>query len=114
LFLYLPGNLYDNLPLWPLFLIILSGSLLYTWAFAGSGGSALIAALMHAASNGLTPLSRGIDPVTVWQVQGIVIAVIAAAVVILSSRMRRPIGRLATDSPAGETQMELTTETAPA
>jgi hypothetical protein len=47
---------------------------------------------MHAASNGLTPISRGVDPVLVWQVQGIVITVFAAAIVLLSARMRRPIG----------------------
>jgi uncharacterized protein len=90
LVLYLPGQMYDNLPLWPLPLLILSGSVLYTWAFVGSGGSALVAGLMHAASNGLTPLSRGIDPVVVWQLQGIVITVIAIGVVVLSARTRRP------------------------
>jgi hypothetical protein len=47
---------------------------------------------MHAASNGLTPLSRGIDPVLVWQIQAVVITVFAVAVVLLSARMRRPIG----------------------
>jgi membrane protease YdiL (CAAX protease family) len=91
-FLYLPGQIYENLPIWPLPLIILSGSVLYTWVFVGSRGSALLAALMHAASNGLTPLSRGIDPVLVWQIQGVVITVFAVTVVLLSARMRRRIG----------------------
>jgi membrane protease YdiL (CAAX protease family) len=86
--LYLPGGLYDNLPLWPLVLIILSGSVLFTWAFVGSGGSVPIAALMHAASNGLTPLSRGIDPVMEWQLHGIVITILAIVVVLLSRRFR--------------------------
>jgi membrane protease YdiL (CAAX protease family) len=86
--LYLPGGLYDNLPLWPLPLILLSYGVLFTWAFVGSGGSALIAALMHAASNGLTPLSRGIDPVMEWQLHGIVVAIIAVAVVLMSKRFR--------------------------
>jgi membrane protease YdiL (CAAX protease family) len=89
--LYLPGQIYENLPFWPLLLIIVSGSVLYTWVFVGSRGSALLAALMHAASNGFTPVSRGVDPVLVWQVQGIVITVFAVAVVLLSARMRRPI-----------------------
>ena len=89
--LYLPGQMYDNLPIWPLPLLILSGSVLYTWIFIGSRGSALLAALMHAASNGLTPISRGIDPVVVWQIQGVVITVFAVAVVLLSARMRRPL-----------------------
>lgn len=90
--LYLPGQMYEDLPIWPLPLIILSGSVLYTWVFVGSRGSALLAALMHAASNGLTPVSRGIDPVLVWQIQAVVITVLAVAVVLLSARMRRPIG----------------------
>jgi membrane protease YdiL (CAAX protease family) len=95
--LYLPGQIYDDLPFWPLPLTIVSGSVLYTWVFVGSRGSALVAALMHAASNGLTPVSRGIDPVLVWQLQAIVITVFAVVVVLLSARMRRPIGEQALD-----------------
>ncbi|HEX7347432.1 MAG TPA: CPBP family glutamic-type intramembrane protease [Candidatus Limnocylindrales bacterium] len=90
--LYLPGQIYDGLPLWPLPLLIISGSVLYTWVFVGSRGSALVAALMHAASNGLTPLSRGIDPVLVWQIQALVVTAFAIGVVLLSARMRRPLG----------------------
>jgi uncharacterized protein len=89
--LYLPGQIYDGLPIWPLPLLIISGSVLYTWVFVASRGSSLLAALMHAASNGLTPISRGIDPVVVWQIQGVVITVFAVAVVLLSARMRRPL-----------------------
>jgi hypothetical protein len=37
LFLYLPGQLYDNLPIWPLPLLLLSASVLYTWVYVGSG-----------------------------------------------------------------------------
>jgi membrane protease YdiL (CAAX protease family) len=92
--LHLPGNLYDNLPMWPLVLIIMSGSMLFTWAFTGSGGSVVVAALMHATFNGLTPLSRGIDPVVVWQLHGIVITAIAIAVVLVSRRVRQPIGQV--------------------
>jgi membrane protease YdiL (CAAX protease family) len=89
--LYLPGHIYDDLPIWPLPLLILSGSVLYTWVFVASRGSSLLAALMHAASNGLTPISRGIDPVLVWQIQGVVITVFAVALVLLSARMLRPL-----------------------
>jgi membrane protease YdiL (CAAX protease family) len=89
--LYLPGGLYDNLPLWPLPFILLSYGVLLTWVYVGSGGSSFIAALMHAAFNGLTPLSRGIDPVTEWQLRGLVIAVIAIAVVLLSPSLRLAI-----------------------
>ncbi len=89
--LYLPGQMYDELAFWPLPLLIISGSVLYTWAFVGSGGSVVVAALMHAASNGLTPISRGIDPAVVWQIQGVVITVFAIVLVLLSARMRRPL-----------------------
>ena len=70
-----------------------------TWAYVGSGGSALIAALMHATFNGLTPLSRGIDPVAEWQLHAIVVTVIAVVVVALSPWLRRTIPQ-ATESRA--------------
>jgi len=89
--LYLPGGLYDNLPLWPLPLILLSYGVVLTWIYFGSGGSALLTALAHAAFNGLTPISRGIDPVVEWQLHGIVITIIAVALVILSRSLRRPV-----------------------
>ena len=60
--LYLPGQLYDGLPVWPLRLILLSYSVLLAWIFIGSGQSSLLAGLGHVASNGLTPLTWGIDP----------------------------------------------------
>ena len=106
--LYLPGGLYDTLPLWPLPFILLSYAVLLTWAYVGSGGSALIAALMHGAFNGMTPLSRGIDPVTEWQLHGIVITIIAVAVVALSPALRRAIGERRA-APAG---MQITLEPA--
>jgi membrane protease YdiL (CAAX protease family) len=96
--LYLPGGLYDTLPLWPLPLILLSYGVILTWAFVGSGGSALIAALMHGAFNGLTPLSRGIDPVVEWQLHAVVVTVIAVGLVALSPVLRHSIRR------AGQTE----------
>jgi uncharacterized protein len=89
--LYLPGGLYDNLPLWPVALILLSYAVLLAWVYVGSGGSAFLAALMHGAFNGLTPLSRGIDPVVEWQLHGIVATVIAVAVVALTPWLRRAV-----------------------
>jgi membrane protease YdiL (CAAX protease family) len=91
--LYLPGGLYDNLPLWPVALILLSYGVLLAWVFVGSGGSALVAALMHAAFNGLTPLSRGIDPVIEWQLHGVVATVLAVIVVAATPWLRRPVPR---------------------
>jgi len=89
--LYLPGGLYDNLPLWPLPLILLSYGVILTWIYFGSGGSALLTALAHAAFNGFTPISRGIDPVVEWQLHGVVITIIAIALVVLSRQLRRPV-----------------------
>lgn len=103
--LYLPGGLYDNLPLWPLPLILLSYAVLLAWAYIGSGGSALIAALMHAAFNGLTPLSRGIDPVIEWQLHGVVVTVLAVLVVVSTPWLRRPVTeRLGGKDPAFVTE----------
>jgi membrane protease YdiL (CAAX protease family) len=95
--LYLPGGLYDNLPLWPLPLILLSYAVLLAWAYVGSGGSALIAALMHAGFNGFTPLSRGIDPVQEWQLHGIVVTVLAIVVIALAPGLRRSLAARAAD-----------------
>jgi membrane protease YdiL (CAAX protease family) len=89
--LYLPGGLYDSLPLWPLPLILLSYGVILTWAYVGSGGSALIPALMHGFFNGLTPLSRGIDPVMEWQLHAIVVTIIAVAIVALAPALRQSI-----------------------
>jgi hypothetical protein len=89
--LYLPGGLYDNLPLWPLPLILLSYGVILTWAYAGSGGSALIPALMHGFFNGLTPLSRGIDPAMEWQLHAVVVTVIAVVIVALAPSLRQSI-----------------------
>lgn len=89
--LYLPGGLYDNLPLWPLPLILLSYAVILAWAYFGSGGSAFIAALMHAGFNGFTPLSRGIDPAREWELHGIVVTVVAIAIVLLTPWLRRPL-----------------------
>lgn len=91
--LYLPGGLYDNLPLWPVALILLSYSVLYAWVYVGSGGSAFLVALMHGAMNGLTPLSRGIDPVVEWQLHGIVVSVLAIGVVAMTPWLRRAVPR---------------------
>jgi len=89
--LYLPGGLYDNLPLWPVAFILLSYAVLFAWVYVGSGGSAFVVALMHGAMNGLTPLSRGIDPIAEWQLHGIVVTAIAVAVVALTPWLRRAV-----------------------
>lgn len=94
--LYLPGQLYDELPLWPLPLILLSYSVLLTWAFLGSGGSSLLAGLTHAALNGWVPLTSGIDAAWVAQARAIIFVAIALVILIawmplfLGTRVRGP------------------------
>ncbi len=80
--LYLPGQLYDGLPFWPLPLVLLAGSVLLTWIYLRTG-SALLAGLMHACLNATVPLTWGLDPVWVWQVRAVVLAVMAIAVVVV-------------------------------
>lgn len=69
--LYLPGQLYEGLPIWPLPLMFLSASALLTWVYLRTS-SALLAGLMHAAFNGTVPLTWGLDSTWVWQARGIV------------------------------------------
>ena len=82
---YLPGQLYDGLPLWPAPIWLLAGSVLLTWIYLRTG-SVLLAGLMHAALNGTVPLTWGLDPAWVWQARAGVLSVIAVAVVLMSGR----------------------------
>jgi hypothetical protein len=78
--LYLPGQLYDNLPLWPVFLILMGYAVLLAWVYDGSGRSSLLAGITHAALNGFVPLTAGVDSAWVWQARGIVFAFIGLAI----------------------------------
>jgi uncharacterized protein len=82
--LYLPGHLYDGSPLWPLPFMLLGYGVLQTWIYLRTGGSVLLAGLMHAALNAWVPLTWGLDPDWAWQARGVVFAVIALLVVMLS------------------------------
>lgn len=84
---YLPGQLYDGLPLWPAPIWLLAGSVLLTWIYL-STGSVLLAGLMHAAFNGTVPLTWGLDPAWVWQARAGVLSVIAVVVVLVGGRQR--------------------------
>ncbi len=81
--LYLPGQLYEGLPRWPLPLFLLSSSVLLTWIYVRTS-SVLLAGLMHAAFNATVPLTWGLDPAWVWQARGIALPLIAIAVVVWS------------------------------
>ncbi|HWL90080.1 MAG TPA: CPBP family intramembrane glutamic endopeptidase [Actinomycetota bacterium] len=99
--LYPPGQLYDELPLWPLPFILLSYSVLLTWIFLGSGGSSLLAGIAHAALNGWVPLTSGIDAAWVAQARAVVFTVIALVIIIASRPLflARRVGRPTADTP---------------
>jgi membrane protease YdiL (CAAX protease family) len=82
--LYLPGHLYDALPLWPLPLMLLGYGVLLTWIYLRTGGSVLLAGLMHAALNAWVPLTWALDPEWAWMARGVVFALLAVVVVLLS------------------------------
>ncbi len=78
--LYLPGQLYDDLPLWPAVMTTLGYAALLTWIYVGSGRSSLLAGITHAALNGFVPLTVGIDEVWVWEARGVVFGLIGLAI----------------------------------
>jgi membrane protease YdiL (CAAX protease family) len=81
--LYLPGQLYDGLPLWPLPFILLSSSVLLTWIYLRTS-SALLAGFMHAAFNATVPLTWGLDSSWVWQARAIVLTITATLLTVVS------------------------------
>jgi len=82
--LHLPGQIYDSLPLWPLPVTLLAYAVLLTWIYLRTGGSVLLAGLMHAALNATLPLTWGLDPRWAWQARAGVFGVIAALVMVIS------------------------------
>jgi hypothetical protein len=81
--LYLPGQAYENLAVWPVVAIIGSYSVLLSWLFIRTGGSVLMTGLFHALLNGTVSLTWGLDPAEAWAYRGIVFAAIALAVIVL-------------------------------
>jgi membrane protease YdiL (CAAX protease family) len=88
LVLFLPGQWYADLALWPMVVSIVSYSILLTWIYVGTGGSVLMTGLFHAALNGVAPLMAGIDPDTSWAVRNLLAAGIAVGVVALGGLRR--------------------------
>ena len=86
--LFLPGQWYEDLALWPMVLSIFAYSILLTWIFVGTGGSVLMTALFHAGLNGVAPVMAGIDPDTSWMARNVIAAAIAVAVVALGGLRR--------------------------
>jgi membrane protease YdiL (CAAX protease family) len=81
--LYLPGQSYENLAVWPVVAIIGSYSVLLSWLFVRTGGSVLMTGLFHTLLNGTVSLTWGLDPAEAWADRGIVFAAIAVVVIAL-------------------------------
>jgi membrane protease YdiL (CAAX protease family) len=81
--LFLPGQWYEDLALWPLVVSIVSYSILLTWVYVRTGGSVLMTALFHAGLNAMAPLMAGLDPDTSWVIRNLLAGAIALAVVAL-------------------------------
>jgi hypothetical protein len=84
--LYLPGHLYEDLPMWPAVLTLLGYAVLLGWIYVGSGRSSLLAGIGHAALNGTVPLTRGLDEVWAWEARGIVFGLVGLAILALVLR----------------------------
>jgi membrane protease YdiL (CAAX protease family) len=79
--LFLPGQMYEGIPIWPSLVGVMSLSVLGAWVYVHTGGSVLMTGLFHALFNGATPLMSGVDTDVTWQLRALVFAGIAVAVV---------------------------------
>lgn len=87
-FLFLPGQWYGDLAIWPMVVSIFSYSILLTWIFVGTGGSVLMTALFHAALNGVAPIMAGVDADSSWVIRNVIAAAIAVGLVVLGGFRR--------------------------
>ena len=82
--LFLPGQEYGTLTIWPLPFELIGLSVLFAWVFIHTRGSVLLVTLFHAMVNTTTPMTGDIDPVVAWELRGIVLAAMAIIVVLLA------------------------------
>lgn len=81
-FLLLPGQMNEGLELWSTLLSLVAYSVVLTWIYVGTGGSVLIAALVHAGFNGVVPLMGGVEPDLAWTIRALLVAALAVAIVV--------------------------------
>jgi uncharacterized protein len=91
LVLQLPGQMNEGLAILPAIVTLLAYSIILTWVLVGSGGSVLLAGLVHAGLNGVAPLMAGVDADLSWLVRAILAAVVALAVIAAGGLRARPI-----------------------
>lgn len=87
--LYLPGQIYADVALWPAVSFLLGFSAFATWLYLGTGGSAFLVALAHATSNGATPLTWGLDAEWAWGARGVIFGLLGVAFLAALLRTRR-------------------------
>jgi membrane protease YdiL (CAAX protease family) len=88
--LFVPGQWYEDLALWPMVVSIFSYSILLTWIFVGTGGSVLMTALFHAGLNGMAPVMAGVEADSSWVIRNLIAALGAVGVVALGGLRRTP------------------------
>ena len=94
--LMVPGGVNASAAVWPAVLSVAAYAVVLTWVVVGSGGSVLLAGLVHAGFNGVVPLMRGIDADAAWAIRAVVAAAIAIAIVALGGfrgRTAEPLRR---------------------
>lgn len=82
--LFLPGMMFDGVPLLPAGLVFLVISILYTWIFQHTNGSVLLAILLHGSSNATGIFYVGMDLAQGRWLQAAAYGVIALVVVLVS------------------------------
>ena len=78
--LQLPGGINESAAILPGIVALFSYSIILTWVYLGTGGSVLMAALVHMGLNGVVPLMSGLNPDLAWDLRAIVAALIAVAI----------------------------------
>jgi uncharacterized protein len=81
LVLQLPGGVNESAAILPGIVALFSYSIILTWVYLGTGGSVLMAALVHMGLNAVVPLMSGLDPELAWDLRAVVAALIALAIV---------------------------------
>ena len=103
LVLLLPGQMNEGAAILPSIISLLAYSIILTWILVGTGGSVLLAGLVHAELNGVVPLMAGVDGDLSWLLRAILAAVVALVVVAfggLRDRPMRPLSAPASPDPS--------------
>lgn len=101
----LPHQYLSGVPLVAFSLFVVSEALLFTWIFQKTGGSVLLAVLLHGSSNGAMLFYDGIDPgLAPWLKASI--SALTAVILVLACGPTLGGGRITTSNPARESQRD--------